>query len=302
MADSLLQKNDNMQKEKITIQYQDLISSVPVMITEKEQQMVNGYLRNVKLLKLVTISTLVLFLFTVQFQIPGHMLLLLLGMASVFLYFRYRSNSSTLFRNVLFEQCDPEKALSLFMALYAHTNTKKASVWTINFYNISRILSHWGRFEELPHIQALLKTYCDTPEGEAYQYAIGADLALHNHDLEALEQCCQELTRLGESSQVLKSCGWTLKQRIAYPKLLQLYEEGNYTELYDLIAKSVSPNSSLCSEVIKQYALYRIAERTGDTEKAEEHRAFVLENGGTTRYRTELMEEGKNESDCELLS
>ena len=49
MADSLLQKNDNMQKEKITIQYQDLISSVPVTITEKEQQMVNGYLRNVKL-------------------------------------------------------------------------------------------------------------------------------------------------------------------------------------------------------------------------------------------------------------
>ena len=79
-------------------------------------------------------------------------------------------------------------------------------------------------------------------------------------------------------------------------------KEGNYTELYDLIAKSVSPNSSLCSEVIKQYALYRIAERTGETEKAEEHRAFVLENGGTTRYRTELMEEGKNENDCELLS
>ena len=49
---------------------------------------------------------------------------------------------------------------------------KKRLYGQINFYNISRILSHWGRFEELPHIQALLKTYCDTPEGEAYQYAI----------------------------------------------------------------------------------------------------------------------------------
>ena len=52
MADSL------PQKEKMTTQYQDLISSIPVTITEKEQQIVNGYLRNVKLLKLVTISTL----------------------------------------------------------------------------------------------------------------------------------------------------------------------------------------------------------------------------------------------------
>ena len=296
MADSL------PQKEKMTTQYQDLISSIPVTITEKEQQIVNGYLRNVKLLKLVTISTLVLFLFTVQFQIPGCIFLLLLGMAAVFLYFRYRRNSSKLFRDVLFEQCDPAKALSLFTALYAHTNTKKASVWTINFYNISRILSHAGRLEELPYIQLLLKTYCDTPEGEAYRYAIGADLALHAHDREALEQSCQELTRLGKSPQLVNSCGWTLKQRIAYPKLLQLYEEGNYTELYDLITKSVSPNSSLCSEVIKQYALYRIAERTGETDKAEEHRAFVLENGGKTRYRAELMEEEKNGSDCELLS
>lgn len=290
------------QKEKMTTQYQDLISSIPVTITEKEQQMVNGYLRNVKLLKLVAISTLVLFLFAVQFKIPGRIFLLLLGLMAVFLYIRYRSNSSKLFRDVLFEQCDPEKALSLFMALYAHTNTKKASVWTINFYNISRILSHLGRFEALLHIQSLLNTYCDTPEGEAYRHAIGADLALHAHDREALEQCCQELTRLGESPQLIKSCGWTLKQRIAYPKLLQLYETQKDTELYDLIAKSASPNSSLCSGVVKQYALYRISERTGETDKAEEHRAFVLENGGTTRYRTELMEEKKNESDCELLS
>ena len=93
-----------------------------------------------------------------------------------------------------------------------------------------------------------------------------------------------------------------MKQRIAYPKLLQLYEEGNYTELYDLIAKSVSPNSSLCSEVIKQYALYRIAERAGETEKAEAHRTFVLEHGGTTRYRTELMEEEKGGGNSELPS
>lgn len=36
MADSL------PQKEKMTTQYQDLISSIPVTITEKEQQIVNG--------------------------------------------------------------------------------------------------------------------------------------------------------------------------------------------------------------------------------------------------------------------
>lgn len=294
--------NNLSQKEKMTTQYQDLISAIPVTIDKKEQQMVTGYLRNIKLLKLVTISTLALFLFTVQFKIPGRMLLLLLGILGLFLYFRYRSNSSKLFRDVLLEQCDPAKALSLFMGLYAHTNTKKASVWTINFYNIARILSHLGRLEELPQIQSLLKTYCDTPEGNAYRYAIGADLALHAHDYEALEQCCQKLREAGTSSPLLKSCGRTLKQRIAYPRLLQLYEAHSDTELYQLIETADIPNASLCSEVIKQYALYQIAERAGEKEKAEKHRAFVLENGGTTRYRTELLKDTKEETDSILPS
>lgn len=76
--------------------------------------------------------------------------------------------------------------------------------------------------------------------------------------------------------------------RSQYPALLQMYQNGAYMELYNNIYHSVPIRGSLMAEVRKNYQLYPIALLMGDMEKADEHKKFVMQNGGTLWYRAEL--------------
>ena len=83
-------------------------------------------------------------------------------------------------------------------------------------------------------------------------------------------------------------------ERLMYPELLQIWDNGEYTELYEIIKHTVNPRKTLLSEVKKNYYLYKVASVLGENEKADKHRLFVVENGGGLWYRKELSEQ-----DCE---
>ena len=73
----------------------------------------------------------------------------------------------------------------------------------------------------------------------------------------------------------------------------QLYLSGSYSELYDCIKNAKSKHRSKCFEVKRNYYLYRVAMLLEDWEKAEKHRNFVVEYGGTLRYREDIIKHEK---------
>ena len=76
-----------------------------------------------------------------------------------------------------------------------------------------------------------------------------------------------------------------------YQELINYIFAGSYSELYDCIKNAKSKHRSKCFEVKRNYYLYRVAMLLEDWEKAEKHRNFVVEYGGTLRYRGNIIRE-----------
>lgn len=77
------------------------------------------------------------------------------------------------------------------------------------------------------------------------------------------------------------------------PLYFQLFRDGKYEELYHGIKIAISLRNSLLSKVKQNYYLYKVALLLGDNEKADEHKKFVIQNGGTLWYRLEIDDNGK---------
>ena len=74
-----------------------------------------------------------------------------------------------------------------------------------------------------------------------------------------------------------------------YPSYVQMSQNGAYQELYNIFSKREAAAAKMSEKVRLNYRLYKIALQLGDEKKAEEHKDFVIQRGGTTRYRAELM-------------
>ncbi len=277
-----------------TPQYQDFIQSVEISATPEEQKIIKRYYTTATILKVISICSLslaVLFIIANSFVIvtggSSKLRFHVFAYVPVIIYAIYRIYFSKKIKNILLQECDPNRLLSLYSVLLSYANKRN---WEVHFYNLAQNLYYAGRFEDAEKVQSLLAKYCPSNKGRLYHAMIALDLAVHRQDLEledVVNQCLM-MYELGEKVYLKGMRYFIYSGKMRYPMYFQLFRDKKYEELYDGIKVAVLFRNSLLGEVKRNYYLYKIALLLGDNEKADEHKKFVMQNGGTLWYPREL--------------
>lgn len=277
-----------------TPQYQDFIQSVEISATPEEQKIIKRYHTTAMILKVISICSLslaVLFIIANSFVIitggSSKLRFHILAYVPVIIYVIYRVSFSKKIENKLLRECDPNRFLSLYSMMLSYANKRN---WELHFYNLAINLYYAGRFEDAEKVQSLLAKYCPSNKGRLYYAMIALDLAIHKQDLEVEDVVhhCLIMDELRKKVHLKRVVYFICLGKMRYPMYFQLFRDKKYEELYHGIKIAVSLRNSLLGEVKRNYYLYKIALLLGDNEKADEHKKFVMQNGGTLWYPREL--------------
>ena len=269
-----------------TQQYRDLAALIDIPKFPQEEKSVKKYWLTVNILKIVTICALVFEIISTILDLDIKSLVGIAAVVLLIIYLWYRCKSMKKFRDILFESCDPVRALAWYGNLIFYTRRK--SNWELHFYNVAILLYYSGRIEDAKKVQLLQQKYCPGNLGRMYYEMIEAKLALYMMDREKIENHCSNMYQLSKSVRLKGMMRYLYMERMQYPMLIQMRDRGEYTELYNYILHAVSVRKSLLTEVERNYYLYKVASILGDSEKMHEHRAFVIQRGGALWHRQEM--------------
>lgn len=280
-----------------TPQYQDFIQSVEITATPEEQKIIRRYYITAMVLRVISICSLLLVFFLITAhgfviitdsnKTKSHIYTYIFAFVPAMVYGIYRASFSKKVQNVLLQECDPNRVLSLYSTLVSYAKNRN---WEIHFYNLAQNLYYAGRFEDAEKVQSLLLKYCPSNKGKLYYEMIGIDLAIHRQDLEVedVTSHCLIMAELGKKVKLKGTMYLIYSGKMRYPMCFQLFRDKKYEDLYNGIKIAITLKNSLLTEVKRNYYLYKVALLLGDNEKAEEHKKFVMQNGGTLWYPKEL--------------
>lgn len=268
-------------------QYRELISTVNIDVQPEEQQAADHYYKTAMTLKLIAIFFLVFALVSVIFSLKAKWIVYIIAILMVFLYAWYKEKSSASFRNILLNECNPQKMLSFYVALTAHSNHNKN--WDTHFYNICKGLYYAGRFDDVKKVLALFSKYCSDNMSRLKYEIIRANLAFYEKDEDALLTCCDNIEKLAGMVKPKGNFNYLAVEAMTYPVLLKMENEKEYQKVYDMFQQETfSYYKSMLSPVKKNYYMFKMAKAMGDEETARQHGEFILKNGGSLWYRREI--------------
>lgn len=273
----------------LTSQYEAFISQIDVTGYPEEDRFVKNYWRNVRILKEAAICLLVLIVLSVVFDFKCKAVIQAAAVIGVLIYIWYRRRSSRQIRDVLLEECDPGRTLARYVSLLSHA--KEQSAWEMHFYNLASTLYYAGRIDDVKKTLSLMKKYYPTPLGSMYYELIEATPSLHNMDREGLKSHCTNMEQLSRTVHLKGTMQYVYYEKVHYPALVQMWDDGNFKELYKVIANAKFLKNTILSEVKRNYYLYMVARALGDEEKMEKHRAYVIRQGKGLWYCAKLEEE-----------
>lgn len=271
----------------MTQQYKDFITTVDIDIQPEVQRSADRYYRSAMTIK---ISALLLLLLAITFSIfDSKYTYPIYGIAFilVFLYFGYKKWNSRKIRNILLKDCEPARILSFYTALISHS--RRNINWDLHFYNTCSSLYYAGRFEDVKKVLTLFPKYCPDNSSRFKYNLIWARLAYHEKDETALSAYCENLDKLAKIVNPKGFFRFAYMESMLYPRLLELENNKEYQLAYDMSQqKHYTYYKSILAPVKVNYFQYRMASAMGNQELAEQHKDFVLKNGGTLWYKQEL--------------
>ena len=199
----------------------------------------------------------------------------------------YRYYYSAKIVNTWARDCDIAKYLGIYNELVAYAPAR--SNWGVHFYNLSMSLLEAGRLEDAERVQSLAEQYCTSQMGRFYCEMGAIELTGYRKDYEEMEEHCRRLSSVQSKIRLTGILRTRYTNTMQYPGYVQMSQNGEYQELYNIFSKREAAAVKMSEKVRLNYRLYKIALQLGDEKKAEEHKDFVIQRGGTTRYRTELM-------------
>lgn len=272
--------------------YKELIATIKVDIGEAEKKFVDRYCACLKLwvvvLSAIVSVTTIWAIYGIFQEHPlrflGYPLFLILFIVCM----RYKAKQLMKIRDSINEECNPEKGLSYYMSLASKVKKQKKNLWENSLYCIGLSLFYAGRFEDCKKILPFFDKYCKGPKGGLRYTLLCMILAYQQKDVNALTahaKALEELLKTHKEISMQIPCEKALK----YPALLDLKERGEYEAVHGLLSSySTAQKVPVMTKVINNYCLYHTAKAAGMEKEAAEHKAFVLEYGGTTFYKKEL--------------
>ncbi|MDE7250019.1 MAG: hypothetical protein K2N82_09055, partial [Lachnospiraceae bacterium] len=243
------------------------------------------YYKSAMLLKIITVSACVFALFMLLHGTGEALLATFVAYLIAGIYILYRVRKRRQIRNVLINECNPQKMLSMYITLmsYGRRNTG----WESHLYNIGSALFYAGRFDDVKKILELFPKYCDTNKGKvfyeilcmrlAYQEGNAEQLNVHDASLRELMQ----ITRLSDTIRLL------CQEVTQYPLILDLENKEEYRKIYEMYL-NIYGGKGILSQIKQNYMLCRMAEKLGMEKEDQQYRAFVTEHGGGLFYASAL--------------
>lgn len=188
------------------------------------------------------------------------------------------------------KECSPDEGLTRYCYYLQKIRKKKINLSGIYFY-VGMALVRSGQNNAAGKIIKLIDLNCKDKNSIFFRECIRSLVAEYYMDAESLHDCAttvQKLKiRIKKGSMVEKEYNrLLLNDNFAFE-----FENGKYEELRKELTARFNEEKILLDKVSIAYKIYLLAKKTEDTDKAEECRRYILENGGTTWYR-KAVEDG----------
>lgn len=291
----------------ITQQYADFISQVEIETLPENKKVANRFTYIIRGIKIFMISWAVIigtleianvwgitnWINTLSIEMY-YILLILPPSCLLILLYVYRHNKTIRIINIWTQDCDVVKFLEIYSYLIS-AGKPRHNWWGVYFYNLGRGLLAAGRMEDAEKVHSLMAKYCTDTWGQFYYEMIAIELTGYKKNYEEMEAHCQKASYVQSSLQLKAPLQSRYTEIMQYPHFVQLSNRGEYQELYNLLSQYEARAQSMAAKVSKNFYLYKIALLLGNREKAEEHKAFVIQKGGSLWYRSAVMTESMEE-------
>lgn len=270
--------------------YQDILSLIDVEIDEEEKARINKYIKKFQMWRVIMyISAFVACGVAIYGISRGVIWGFLTFVVPFFIMSKnkaLRKSEADRVRFIINEKCDAGKALSAYVCLTG--KGKQKGGWEALLYNICATLNYAGRTEDCEKIMTLFDKYCNNKVGMAYKKLLQISNAYQAQDAEKLNKYVEEMNALIADKKVMMVMQVASQRAYKYPALLEAEQKGDYEAVHEMLDPNdeIDPRLKLVTDY---YRLYKVAKVAGMEEVAAEHRAFVLENGGDTYYKKELV-------------
>ena len=283
-----------------TQQYADLVSTVDIQTQPEDKKYIEQYIVSFNRIRKIslcwTMVTCLLYFLNSYMLIVGieimslgtAFVLAILLLLCAFLMLRiYRIRFGLKMNNIWVQDCDVVKYLGLYNELVQYESN--STNWGIHFYNLGTALLAAGRVEDSENVQSLMEKYCTRRWEQFFYEMLSIELAGYKKDYEEMEEHCKKLSQIKRRALLRGNMRVLYLEKMQYPSLVQMSRRGEYQELYNLLDQDKAMERNASAKVRKIFYLYKIALLLGNEKKAEEHKAFVLQAGGTLRYCAEVM-------------
>lgn len=291
----------------ITQQYADFISQVEIETLPEDKKFTDRFIYTVKAIRIFIVSWAVIIV-TLRiinvFGITNGIIALVVNMYYILLFlpplclflllYVYRHNKTIKIINIWTQDCDVVKFLEIYSYLIS-AGKPRHNWWGVYFYNLGRGLLAAGRMEDAEKVHSLMAKYCTDTWGQFYYEMMAIELTGYKKNYEEMEAHCQKASYVQSSLQLKAPLQSRYTEIMQYPHFVQLSNRGEYQELYNLLSQYEARAQSMAAKVSKNFYLYKIALLLGNREKAEEHKAFVIQKGGSLWYRSAVMTESMEE-------
>lgn len=291
----------------ITQQYADFISQVEIETLPEDKKFTDRFIYTVKAIRIFIVSWAVIIV-TLRiinvFGITNGIIALVVNMYYILLFlpplclflllYVYRHNKTIKIINIWTQDCDVVKFLEIYSYLISAGKPRR-NWWGVYFYNLGRALLAADRMEDAEKVHSLMAKYCTDTWGQFYYEMIAIELTGYKKNYEEMEAHCQKASYVQSSLQLKAPLQSRYTEIMQYPHFVQLSNRGEYQELYNLLSQYEARAQSMAAKVSKNFYLYKIALLLGNREKAEEHKAFVIQKGGSLWYRSAVMTESMEE-------
>ncbi len=265
----------------MTKQYSDIISMIDIDVQEEDKNFIAGYYKGAMLLKIITVSACVFALFMLLHGTGEALLATFVAYLIAGIYILYRGRRRRQIHNVLINECNPQKMLSMYITMVSYTRRKTG--WEFHLYNIGSALFYAGRFDDVKKILELFLKYCDTNKGKVFYEILCMRLAYQEGDAEQLNVHDASLREMMKITKLSDTMRLLCQESTQYPLILDLESKGEYRKIYEMYV-NIYGGKGILSQVKQNYMLCRMAEKLGMEEEAQQYKAFVTEHGGGLFY------------------
>lgn len=272
--------------------YKDIVSVIHIETYSSDQKALKKYRVQCILLKSVGILDLLFIIASLVFDLKTTVLATILAFCIVAVYWRHKGKCGKRLLNILQSKCDPVRFLSFYTLMLPHIRQEK--YWEIHFFNVVCALYYAGRFKDSHKVLQVFDKYrTDIMSHFYYEWAC-AILAYYERNEEELLVHCENLSHIVEHNKSKRVFSVQYEKIQLCSLYLQAEKRGEYYSIYAILShKGYFPHRcSMLEKVSAHYMMYKAAMGLGEEEAAQEHREFILKNGGTLWVKNLLLIEG----------